>query len=115
MWLPGGSGKPMEVPSGKPWTPPPGFEPERAGGEEEADVEVLNERIVEAYVACDSHAKYYSYGSAYPQPSLTMKCFAHPPSILHQRDHWKEDLHLLLIGEAENCAQLSAHKLRIFQ
>ena len=27
MWLPGGSGKPMEVPSGKPWTPPPGFEP----------------------------------------------------------------------------------------
>jgi hypothetical protein len=27
MWLPGGSGKPMEVAAGKPWAPPPGFDP----------------------------------------------------------------------------------------
>ena len=27
MWLPGGSGRPMETPSGKPWTPPPGYDP----------------------------------------------------------------------------------------
>jgi hypothetical protein len=27
MWLPDPSNRPMEVPSGKPWTPPPGFNP----------------------------------------------------------------------------------------